>query len=69
MKVTPLESIELHQQKAPLKDVGFWLRKLLLTTKLGVDDKSGLQSRNPVSQVITLTADPQQDSLGPFLSL
>lgn len=67
--MTPLESIELHQHKLPLKDVGFGFRKILLATKLEVDDKSGLQSRNPVSQVITLTDDPQQNSLGLFLIL
>lgn len=68
MKVTPLESIELHQKKAPLKDVGFQLRKILLTTKLEVDDKSGLHSRNSVSRAITLAADPPHNSLDLCLS-
>lgn len=64
--MTPLESIELHQRKAPLKDIGIGPKKSLLAANLEAADRSGLQSRNPVLQAITLTADPQQNSPGLF---
>jgi len=41
LKVTPLESVELLQCRAPVKDVGIGPKKSLLAANLEAADRSG----------------------------